>query len=145
MSSMAHRLTDQAHLHAQIKAELSAEHEKALRAGAAQDTQQLSHTRAKLEVTQKALRDVQATMIAERLERCRLERDLKARENKALGYKEQLQTAAEALRRLKKEGQRTEEDRVRYAYALAEAKSRYVSSSRLLLLFVVVDGTLELG
>lgn len=88
---------------------------------------QLADALAKLEYTKKALRNMQATMISERLERCKLERDIRARENKAQGYKEQLVSAAEALRRLKKEGQKTEQDRQRYHQAFEEAKRRYVT------------------
>lgn len=77
-----------------------------------------------LEQAEDSLRSANAILIAERVERSRLEAEIASRDKKAQGYKGQLASATEALRRLKDEALQASEERRRFqaAYEAARAK-----------------------
>jgi chromosome segregation ATPase len=86
------------------------------------DATQLASALAKLESTEEQLRTLQATLIAERVARSQVERDVRAGEGDLRDMKGELGSAVRALRRAKEEGKRNEEERRRLARSLEETK-----------------------
>lgn len=91
------------------------------------DASQLASALSKLSSTENQLRQVQATLIAERVARTQVEQEHDLHVGDARGIKTELAGAVRALRKAKFEGKRVEEERRRLARAFEEAKTQSVS------------------
>lgn len=79
-------------------------------------------TMARLEASEAQMRDLQATLIAERVARTQLERQAQQRLDDMRDYRHELSGAVRALRRARDEGKRNEEEKRRLMRAFEEAK-----------------------
>jgi ubiquitin len=81
---------------------------------------------AKLEGAEDQLRTLQATLIAERVERTQIERDARSEADSMKDCKTELAGAIRALRRARDEGKKTEEERRKLARAFEDTKVQWV-------------------
>lgn len=88
------------------------------------ETSQLAATVAKLEVAEDQLRTLQATLIAERVARTQIEREVELRSDDMSGCRNELASAVRALRRSREEGRRTDEEKRRLARCFEETKTQ---------------------
>jgi len=79
-------------------------------------------TMARLEASEAQMRDLQATLIAERVARTQLEKQAQQRLDDVRDYRHELSGAVRALRRARDEGKKNEEERRRLVRAFEEAK-----------------------
>jgi len=82
----------------------------------------LVSTMARLEASEAQMRDLQATLIAERVARTQLERQAQQRLDDMRDYRNELSGAVRALRRARDEGKKNEEEKRRLMRAFEEAK-----------------------
>jgi hypothetical protein len=80
-------------------------------------------TLARLEASELQLRDLQATLIAERVARTQIEKQAHERAENLKDYQHELTEAVRALRRARDEGKKNEEERRRLHRAYEEATS----------------------
>lgn len=91
------------------------------------ETQSLALTAARLEQAQRQLRETQATLIAERLAKVRIEEQSKAETDGMRDCRNELAGAIRALRRAREEGKRTDEEKRRLARCFEETKAQSVN------------------
>lgn len=86
------------------------------------DASQLAKALTKLESTEEQLRSLQANLIAERVARTQIERNVQDGEGDLKDIKNELAAAVRALRRAREEGKRNEEERKRLARCFEDTK-----------------------
>jgi len=89
-----------------------------------QTSTHLATTLTKLEQAESQLRTLQATLIAERVARTQIVRQVEEKEDRMRNYKLELAAAVRALRRAREEGKKTEEEKRRVARAFEEARDK---------------------
>jgi hypothetical protein len=90
------------------------------------EASRLAAALAKLENAEDQLRNLQATLIAERVARTQVERDASSSTDSMRECRNELASAVRALRRARDEGKRTEEERRRLARCFEETKNQCV-------------------
>lgn len=81
---------------------------------------------ANLQASQSQLRDLQATLIAERVARTQIEQQAATTASDMVDYRHELASAVRALRRARDEGKKVEEERRRLQRSFEEAQKRSV-------------------